>query len=96
LPISLGYEKYPSNEEVIDILKRQTDRIYFVNGTERAKELGNVRTLNMFMLGCASVFLPIKVHVWKDGIFQRLPSNIRRINLVAFAQGRKEIRDVYL
>ena len=96
LSVSLGSERYPSDEEIINILKQRTDRVYFVEGTRRAGELGNVRVLNMFMLGCASLFLPFKVHVWKDGISHRIPTSIRQINITAFNQGRKEVRDAHL
>lgn len=96
LSVSLGSERYPSDEEITDILKQRTDRVYFINGTRRARELGNIRTLNMFMLGCASLFLPFKVHVWKDGISYRIPPSIRQINTTAFNQGRKEMRDAHL
>ena len=95
LSVSLGTERYPSDEEITDILKRRTDRIYFVDGTKQAKELGDVRTLNMFMLGCASLFIPFKVHTWKDTISQRIPANIRQINITAFDRGRKEISGVH-
>ena len=96
LSVGLGNERYPSDEEVTAILKQQTEHIYFVNGTSRARELGNVRTLNIFILGCISIFLPIKVHIWKDCISQRLPSKIRQVNIIAFDQGRKEIRDAHI
>jgi len=56
--------------------------------------LGNMRTLNIFMLGCFSVFAPLDIEVWKDSISRRLPENIREINLKAFAEGRKEIERV--
>ncbi len=92
--VSLGKEQYPSHEEIADILKRQTDSVYFVDSTRRAKDLGNVRTLNIFMLGCASLLAPIKVNIWKDSISRRLPPNIRDINLAAFELGRKEMRGV--
>jgi len=95
LSVSLGKEHYPSDKEIINILRQRTDRIYFVDGTRRARELGNIRTLNVFMLGCVSLFLPLKVHIWKDSISQYLPANIRQINLTAFTQGRKEIKDVH-
>ena len=96
LAVSLGCERYPGDEEIINILKRRTDRIYFVNGTRRAIELGNVRTLNMFMLGCASIFTPIRVGVWKNSVSQHMLSSIRQINITAFNQGRKAIRGVHL
>jgi len=96
LSVSLGNERYPSDDEITDILKRRTDRVYFVNGTRRVRELGNMRTLNIFMLGCASLFVPLKVHIWKDSISNRIPSNMRQVNINAFNQGRKELRDVHI
>jgi indolepyruvate ferredoxin oxidoreductase beta subunit len=92
LAVSLGKERYPADKEIIDLLKRRMGKVYFIEGTSRARELGNVRTLNMFMLGCVSNFMPLKVSTWKDSISEQLPVHIREINMAAFALGRKEIR----
>jgi indolepyruvate ferredoxin oxidoreductase beta subunit len=94
LSVSLGQEKYPTDDEIAAALKRRTDRVYFIDGNQRAEELGNVRTLNVYMLGCFSVFAPLDVEVWKDSISRRLPEKLREINLTAFAMGRKEIEGV--
>jgi len=94
LSVSLGQEKYPADAEIIAALKRRTERIYFIDANKRARELGNVRTLNIFMLGCFAAFAPIGEAVWKESISRRLPENIREINLTAFALGRKEIEGV--
>jgi indolepyruvate ferredoxin oxidoreductase beta subunit len=96
LSVNLGTQRYPSDEEIEDILKRRTERIYFVDGTSKARELGDIRVLNMFMLGYASHFLPIDVHTWKGRMSQRIPSNILQINIAAFNQGRKETSSVNL
>jgi indolepyruvate ferredoxin oxidoreductase, beta subunit len=94
LSVSLGQEKYPADAEIIAALKRRTGRIFFIDANKRAKELGNARTLNIFMLGCFAAFAPIEDPVWKESISRRLPENIREINLTAFAAGRKEIEGV--
>ena len=94
LSVSLGQDNYPGDEEITASLKRRTDRIYYVEGNRRAQELGNVRTLNIFMLGCLSVFAPLTEDVWKESISRRLPEKIREINLKAFDAGRKEMKDV--
>ena len=94
LSVSLGQEKYPADADIIAALKRRTERVYFIDANKRAKELGNVRTLNVFMLGCFAAFAPIGEAVWKESISRRLPDNIREINLTAFAAGRKEIEGV--
>jgi len=96
LSVSLGSERYPGDDEIINILKQRTDRVYFVEGTRRARELGNVRVLNIFMLGCVSLFAPFKVQTWEDSISQHLPPKLRQINIEAFNQGRKEIQGVRL
>jgi indolepyruvate ferredoxin oxidoreductase beta subunit len=94
LSVSLGQDNYPSDDDIVTALKRRTDRIYFIDANKMARELGNVRTLNILMLGCFSAFAPIAVAVWKDHISRRLPENIRDINLAAFDRGRKEMEGV--
>jgi len=96
LSVNLGNECYPSDKEITNILKQRSERIYFVDGIKRAKELGNIKTLNMFMLGCVSSFLPLKVNTWKDYISLRLPPGIRQINVAAFDAGRKEIKNAHI
>ena len=96
LSVALGKECYPGDEEIIGILRRYTDRIFFVDGAGKARELGNIKSLNVFMLGCASPFIPLGVHFWRGAISKRLPDKIRQINIAAFEQGRKELRDVHI
>jgi len=92
--VSLGQEQYPADGDIAGILKRQTGQVYIIDGSRRAAELGNVRTLNTFMLGGLSVFAPLDVETWQDCISRRLPEKLRGINLTAFAAGRKEIEGV--
>jgi len=91
LSVSLGTSRYPSDKEIEDTLKRWAGRVYFVNGTSEAKELGDIRMLNMLMLGCLSFFLPIDVDIWKSCISQRLSPKILKMNMVAFDKGREEM-----
>ena len=92
LSISMGNDRYPSNRRITDILQQRTERIYFVEGIRCVQELGNIRVLNMFMLGCVSPFLPFRVRDWKAGICQHLPAMVQKVNLTAFDRGRKEMR----
>ena len=94
--VALGKERYPDDGEIAEILRRYTDRIYFIDGASKARDLGNVKSLNVFMLGCASPFMPIGVHFWRGAISEHLPDKIRQINIAAFEQGRKELRDVHI
>jgi indolepyruvate ferredoxin oxidoreductase, beta subunit len=94
LSVSLGQEKYPSQADVEKELKRNKLQVYFVDGTGQAQKLGNVRTLNLFMLGCFAAFAPLKAETWKESIARFLPENLREINMKAFELGRKGIEDV--
>jgi indolepyruvate ferredoxin oxidoreductase beta subunit len=94
LSVSLGQDKYPTDAQIAAALKRRTDQVYFIDGNKRAKELGNIRTLNIYMLGCFSVFAPLDIDVWQESISRRMSENIREINLTAFEKGRKDIESV--
>jgi len=96
LSVSLGSEQYPGDDRITAILRQRTDRVYFVDGTRCARELGNIRALNIFMLGCVSPFLPFKVSTWKDSIVERLPPDLQELNITAFSRGRKEIQSGHL
>jgi indolepyruvate ferredoxin oxidoreductase beta subunit len=91
LSVSLGQEKYPSRDAIAAALKRQTDKVYFVDGNAQALKLGNVRTLNLFMLGCFAAFAPLETDIWKESIARFLPPHLHEINFKAFEIGRKEI-----
>lgn len=96
LSVSLGMHRYPDDKEILESLRKWTDRIYFVDAIGKARELGDVRTLNVFMLGCLSQFMPFDIEIWKGCISRRLPSKVLQINMAAFDRGREEILSVGL
>ena len=96
LSVNLGVEKYPTDVEVMHVLKQRSERIYLVSGTLRATELGNAKALNIFMLGCVSVFLPFNLAAWQVAITQHLPEKLWKLNMTAFETGRKEIENVHV
>ncbi len=96
LAVNLGDEQYPTDDELAALLNKRTGKVYLVNGTERAREIGDLRALNMFMLGCASFFMPLKVKEWQETIRQRVPARSLDLNLAAFAAGRKEMTNAGL
>ena len=91
LSISLGTQVYPDDETVLGSFRRVTKSVYLINGTERAADLGDVRTLNIFMLGYLSRFLPLKITdaQWQKGMAKHLPAKILELNKRAFESGRE-------
>jgi len=89
LAVSLGSECYPADEEILAVIKEKTADYYIVDGIKRAIELGNVKTLNIFMLGCLSCSVPLEENIWKTSIAQGLPPKVLELNIKAFEQGRQ-------
>jgi indolepyruvate ferredoxin oxidoreductase, beta subunit len=98
LSISLGTQRYPDDREVTDSFKQRTSRIHLIDGTKQAEKLGDIRTLNIFMLGFMSNFLSIKIDsaTWRHVITKQLPAKILDINLRAFEKGREVASSVNL
>jgi indolepyruvate ferredoxin oxidoreductase beta subunit len=91
LSVSCGMEKYPSDEEIMMVLKQKTGNIYFVEGTAKSEAIGNLKVLNIFMLGCLSKFMDIEDRIWRDSIINVLPAKIVAINISAFDAGISSI-----
>ncbi len=98
LSISLGTQVYPDDETVLGLFRRITKSVYLINGTERAADLGDVRTLNILMLGYLSRILPLKITdaQWQKGIAKHLPAKILELNKRAFIAGREAAAGVDL
>jgi indolepyruvate ferredoxin oxidoreductase beta subunit len=94
LSVSLGTQKYPTDREVEELFKNNSTSLYLVDGRTIAKELGDIRAVNIFMLGCVSAFLPMDFDLWNECISNRLPAKIARVNLDAFKQGRERVLNV--
>jgi len=90
LSISLGTQVYPEDEAILGSFRRVTKAVYLISGTEQAAVLGDVRTLNIFMLGYLSRFLPLKItdEQWQKGMARHLPAKILDLNKRAFEAGK--------
>ncbi|MDJ0622917.1 MAG: indolepyruvate oxidoreductase subunit beta [Desulfocapsaceae bacterium] len=85
--VATGQATYPEN--VLDTLVDNDIEVVKVDALDVARELGEVRTVNMVMVGATSAFLPIDPSVCTEVIEKRVPERFREVNLQAFAAGRK-------
>jgi indolepyruvate ferredoxin oxidoreductase beta subunit len=93
-PSSVGRTStYPSIEQVNKIIRHYTNEVYFIPGTDIARELGNPQVLNVLLVGFLSPFLDIEERSYIDDLSQRVPPKFLDLNLQAFARGRKEAQD---
>lgn len=85
--VATGKASYP--DKVLDALTQREIVVVTVDAFDLAREVGEVRTANMVMVGALSAFLPIDPAVCEEVIRTRVPARFREVNLKAFAAGRK-------
>jgi indolepyruvate ferredoxin oxidoreductase beta subunit len=98
LSISLGMAIYPDDQSILDSYFRLTRKVFMVDGIQEAVKLGDVRILNVFMLGILSIVLPYKYDekLWKNCISSHVPPKVIDINIRAFERGREVGSSVYI
>jgi indolepyruvate ferredoxin oxidoreductase beta subunit len=93
LSVALGTDYYPSDNDVLRLLKQRAEKVYLVNGTTLARELGDARTLNILMMGCVSSFMPFDPDTWSKAIINLVPAKVRDLNLTAFDRGKEAVEN---
>ncbi|NPV44600.1 MAG: indolepyruvate oxidoreductase subunit beta [Firmicutes bacterium] len=86
MAVAIGQGEYP--EDIFGILKRKTDKIYRVDGLGIARKAGNVKAVNVAIIGALSNYLDIPEGIWEEVIENRVPPKTLKINLTAFEMGR--------
>ncbi|MCP3892544.1 MAG: indolepyruvate oxidoreductase subunit beta [Desulfobulbaceae bacterium] len=85
--VATGKAEYP--EKVLDHLREREIVVVPVDAFDLARDVGEVRTANVVMVGALSSFLPIDSGKYEDVIRTRVPEKFRDVNLRAFEVGRK-------
>lgn len=89
LPPSVATGKTTYPESVLENLMGKGITVVSVDAFDLARDVGEVKTANMVMVGALSVFLPVDSAVYEKVIETRVPERFREVNLKAFAAGRK-------
>lgn len=84
MSVLTGDKEYP--KKIVDILK-QNGNVYLVPAQNIAMKLGNVRALNVVLLGSLARFLNFKKQVWLDAIKENVKTQYVDINIRAFEAG---------
>ncbi len=87
LSVSTGILDYPA-----DVPAELRDRgfdVYPVDALEVARAVGEVRTVNIVLMGAMSRFLPVTEKVFLDTIRKRVKPKFVDVNLEAFRKGRE-------
>jgi indolepyruvate ferredoxin oxidoreductase beta subunit len=85
--VANGQAEYPEN--VLDNLTERGIVVVPVDAFDIAREVGEMKTANVVMVGALSAFLPIDPAVYEEVIRVRVPERFRDVNLKAFEAGRQ-------
>ena len=90
-----GNATYPEVSKVISKIKELSRRVWTLNATEIALEMGDPIFSNIVMLGalCAIGVLPIHRQGFESIIRDLLPSRLLEENLKAFDKGREVVQE---
>ena len=85
----IGVE-YPAESYLLDFLHKNSDHIYFIPASRIAEKcIGNLRTVNIVILGYVLRFLPINIEDLEESIKQHFSGKNLEINLEALKEGLK-------
>ena len=87
--VSTGQAEYPSEEEVDNALKACSKEVVSFDATKTALEVGNVKTMNIVLLGALSTFIPeVSPDIFEQAIKNHVPAKLQELNIKAFHAGR--------
>lgn len=86
VPVLIGEVEYPS--EIIESLKKKVN-VTAVNAIEVAKDLGNIRTQNIVLLGSLVKALKLDDTDWEKVISNIVKERFIDINIKAFNKGKE-------
>ncbi len=85
--VATGKAPYP--DRCLDELTSRGIKVVEVDAFAIARQVGNLKTVNVALVGVLSRFLPITEKVWEEVLEKRLPAKIFEVNRQAFQAGRK-------
>jgi indolepyruvate ferredoxin oxidoreductase beta subunit len=86
MSVLVGQAKYP--EDISRKLRKQ-GKAHFVDAANIALELGNIRVVNIILLGVLSTFLHFKETSWVKAISDNVKEKFVDLNSAAFKRGQQ-------
>ena len=86
MPVITGAMQYPTG--IIEKIKEKKVDIVPIDASKLAMEAGNIKTVNVALIGLLSKSMDIPEEQWEDALRQTVPPKALDVNLKAFQLGR--------
>lgn len=85
MPVITGKAKYP--EDILKKLKNSGVNLKKIDALSIAKECGNIKAINIVLIGLVSKSTGIEKEVWLEAIREVIPKKLLDVNINAFNAG---------
>jgi len=85
MPVITGKAKYP--DHIVQSIKSRFKNVYTINALDIAKKLGNIKVLNIVMVGLMAKSTGIPADIWREAIRETVKEKFVELNLKAFEEG---------
>jgi indolepyruvate ferredoxin oxidoreductase beta subunit len=85
--VAMGQAAYPTN--ILDELRNRGIRVVALDAFGVAREIGEIRTANVVMVGAMSNFLAVSPAIFLEVIDEKVKAAFREVNKKAFLAGRE-------
>ncbi len=89
--VNLGKREYPDINEIIDLFRNVTNKVYVHDFSTEAEKLGSIRVTNVISLGTAYHLakIPLSEESIIDSIRSIVPEKYIDMNLLAYKKGKE-------
>ncbi len=87
-PVTVSSGQQSWIDDIDDRIDKAFPNKKIIPALDIAKELGNIRTVNIVMTGVLSKVSEISPDIWEQAILELVPAKHKNINLDAFNRGR--------
>lgn len=91
MPVVMGNEAYP--DQIEEKIKAACKEICLMNALNIAEKIGNVKVVNMIMIGAYAAYIGDKVEEWEQIVEKTVPPKTIEMNKEALRQGYKAYLD---
>lgn len=86
-PVTVSSGQQPWVEDLDARVEKAFPNRKVLDALQMARELGNIRVINMILTGALSHYLDIDQKIWEQAVAELVPAKHRDVNLKAFAKG---------